>query len=189
MSFVLFVIKEGVLFLDAPLAWLGYQNSLSPIKAEGVSESKTFGRKRSMIDRETKSIHAVASEAITSHLGDIGALPEAVQSKVQSVYHAFFTAYLGICQLKRPPMTVEREDVNDPDPEVLDYMQHCFSDYQHLFRQFEVLNRRVRALLPIDRERLPFEFQAYVEDLLSDRPVFPSESILEEILETSQRNR
>ena len=68
-------------------------------------------------------------------------------------------------------------------------MQHCFSDYQHLFRQFEVLNRRVRALLPIDGERFPFEFQAYVDALLSDRPVFPSESILEEILETSQSNR
>ena len=142
-----------------------------------------------MSDRETKSIQAVVSEAITSRLGDISALPEAVQSKIQSVYHAFFTAYLGICRLKSPQTTVEREDVNDLDPEVLDYMQHCFSDYQHLFRQFEVLNRRVRALLPIDGERFPFEFQAYVDDLLSDRPVFPSESILEEILETSQSNR
>ena len=142
-----------------------------------------------MSDRETKSIQAVVSEAITHHLGDISALPEAVQSKVQSVYHAFFTAYLGICRLKRPPMTVEREVVDDLDPDVLDCMQHCFSDYQHLFRQFEVLNRRVRALLPIDGARFPFEFQAYVDDLLSDRPVFPSESILEEILETSQSNR
>jgi hypothetical protein len=52
-----------------------------------------------MSDRETKSIHAVVSEAINSHLGDISALPEAVQSKVQSVYHASITAYLGICQL------------------------------------------------------------------------------------------
>jgi hypothetical protein len=142
-----------------------------------------------MSDRETKSIHAVVSETITSRLGDIIAMPEAVQSKVQSVYHAFFTSFLGICQLKRPQMTVERVDVNDLDPEVLDYMQHCFSDYQHLFRQFEVLNRQVRALLPIDRGRFPVEFQAYVDDLLSDRSVFPSESILEEILETSQSNR
>ena len=142
-----------------------------------------------MSDREIKSIHALVSEAITSHLGDISALPQAVQSKVQSVYHAFFTAYLGICRLKRPQTTVEREDVNDLDPEVLDCMQHCFSDYQHLFRQFEVLNRRVRALLPIDRERFPVEFQAHVDDLLSDRPVFPSESILEEILETSPSTR
>lgn len=86
-------------------------------------------------------------------------------------------------------MTVEREAVNDLEPEVLDCMQHCFSDYQHLFCQFEVLNRRVRALLPIDGERLPLEFQACVDDLLSDLPVFPSESILEEILETSQSNR
>ena len=142
-----------------------------------------------MSDRETKSIHAVVSEAITIHLGDISELPEAVQSKVRSVYHAFFTDYLGICQLKRPQMTVEREDVNDLDPEVLDCMQHCFSDYQHLFRQFEVLNRRVRALLPIDGARFPSEFQTCVDDLLSDHPVFPSESILEEILETSPSNR
>ena len=142
-----------------------------------------------MSDCETRGIHAFGSEAITSHLGDISALPEAVQSKIQSVYHAFFTAYLGICQLKRPQMTVEREDVNDLDPEVLDCMQHCFSDYQHLFRQFEVLNRRVRALLHIDGGRFPFEFQACVDDLLSDRPVFPSESILEEILETSPSTR
>jgi hypothetical protein len=142
-----------------------------------------------MSDRETKSIHGLVSEAITSHLGDISVLPQTVQSKVESVYHAFFTSYLGICQQKRPQMTVERVDVNDLDPEVLDCMQHCFSDYQHLFRQFEVLNRRVRALLPIDRERFPFEFETCVDDLLSDHPVFPSESILEEILETSQSNR
>jgi hypothetical protein len=142
-----------------------------------------------MSDREIINIHALVSEAITSRLGDISALPQAVQSKVQSVYHAFFTAYLGICRLKSPQTTVERVDVNDLDPEVLDCMQHCFSDYQHLFRQFEVLNRRVRALLPIDGERFSFEFQAYVDDLLSDRPHFPSESILEEILETSQSNR
>jgi hypothetical protein len=142
-----------------------------------------------MSDRETKRIHALVSETIISFLGDISALPQAVQSKVQSVYHAFFTAYLGICRLKRPRMTVETEIVNDLDPEVLDCMQHCFSDYQHLFRQFEVLNPRVRALLPIDGERYPLEFQASVDDLLSDRPVFPSESILEEILETTQSNR
>ena len=142
-----------------------------------------------MSDLETKSIHALVSDVIISHLGDISALPEAVQSKVESVYHAFITAYLGICRLKRPQMTVEREVVNDLDPEVLDCMQHCFSDYQHLFRQFEVLNGRVRALLPIDRERFPVEFQACVDDLLSDLPIFPSESILEEILETSQGNR
>ena len=123
-----------------------------------------------MSDCETRGIHAFGSEAITSHLGDISALPEAVQSKFRGVYHAFFTAYLGICQLKRPQMTVEREDVNDLDPEVLDCMQHCFSDYQHLFRQFEVLNRQVRALLPIDGERFPMAYQAYVDDLLCDRP-------------------
>ena len=142
-----------------------------------------------MSDGEIISIDALVSEAITSHLGDISALPQAVRSKVQSVYHAFFTVYLGICWLKRPQLAVEREVVNDLDPEVLDGMQHCFSDYQHLFRQFEVLNRRVRALLAIDGERFPFEFQACVDDLLSDLPVFPSESILEEILETSQSNR
>lgn len=142
-----------------------------------------------MSDRETKSIDALVSVAITSHLGDINALPQAVQSKVQGVYREFFTAYLGVSRLKRPQMTVEREVVSDLDPEILDGMQHCFSDYQHLFRQFEVLNRRVRALLAIDGERFPFEFQAYVDDLLSDRPVFPSESILEEVLEPSQSNR
>ena len=123
-----------------------------------------------MSDRETKSIQAVVSEAITSRLGDISGLPQAVQSEIQSVYHAFFTAYLGICRLKSPQTTVERVDVNDLDPEVLAHMQHCFSDYQHLFRQFEVLNRRVRALLPIDGERFPMEYQASVDDLLCDRP-------------------
>lgn len=142
-----------------------------------------------MSDRETKSIHALASEAITGHLGDISGLPQAVQSKVQSDYCEFLTAYLGIFRLKSPQMTVEIEVVDDLDPEILDCMQHCFSDYQHLFRQFEVLNRRAQALLYIDGERFPFEFQACVDDLLSDLPVFPSESVLEEILETTQSNR
>jgi hypothetical protein len=155
----------------------------------GVNQSTAFERKRFMSDREIESIQALVSEAITSHLGDISALPQAVQSKVQRLYHAFFAAYLGICRLTRPQMTVEKEVVDNLDPEVLDCMQHCLSDYQHLFRQFEVLNGRVRALLHIDGDRFPYEFQACVDYLLSDSPVFPSESILEEILETSQSHR
>lgn len=142
-----------------------------------------------MSDREIQSIHSLVSKAIISHLGDISALPEAVQSRVRSVYREFLPAYLGICRLKRPQMALEREVVDDLDPEVLDCMQHCFSDYQHLFRQFEVLNRRVQALLHIDGERFPHEFQACVGDLLSDRPDFPTESILEDILGTDQSNR
>lgn len=138
-----------------------------------------------MSNGQTKSIQAVVSEALASHLGDLRSLPEAVQSKIQSVYDAFFTAYLGICQMKRPQVTVERENLNDLDPEVLDCMQHCFSDYQHLFHQFEALNHRVRRLLAMDGERFPEEFRLSVDELLSDGPVHPDESILQEILETS----
>lgn len=141
-----------------------------------------------MSDGQTNNIQAIVSEALASHLGDLRSLPEAVQSKIQSTYHAFFTAYLGICQLKRPQVIFKREDLNDLDPEVLDCMQHCFSDYQHLFRQFEALNHRARTLLAIDGERYPDEFRVYVDELLSDNPVLPSESILEQILETSQSN-
>ena len=38
------------------------------------------------------------------------------------------------------------------------------------------------------RGRFPLNLQAYVNDLLSDRPVFPSESFIEESLDTSYSN-
>jgi uracil DNA glycosylase len=83
---------------------------------------------------------------------------------------------------------VKYESIENLDAEVLQYMQHFFSDYQHIFRQFNVLNRKVRAILAIDQDRYPEEYQAHLKSLLSDNHDFNDESILKKIIELPWTN-
>jgi hypothetical protein len=130
---------------------------------------------------EDDDIDSMVSAAIACHLGDIGTLPEAVRTRIRSVYQPFFTAYAKISRLKEPRQAPE----TDPaalDPDVLAYMRHFFSDYQHIFRRFRDLNRRAQALLQIDREKYPEEFRRRSEALLDDSGRPGDSAILEEIL-------
>jgi hypothetical protein len=133
-------------------------------------------------------IHTIVSEAIVCQLGNIEALPKSAQVKITSIYKVFFTAYLDIFRMKSRHEEVKYESIENLDAEVLQYMQHFFSDYQHIFRQFNVLNRKVRAILAIDQDRYPEEYQAHLKSLLSDNHDFNDESILKKIIELPWTN-
>jgi hypothetical protein len=139
-----------------------------------------------MVNSRADKIRKIVSEAIAHRLGDIGALPEVAQDIIRSAYQAFFTAYLEILRIKSRHEKVEFEDLENLDAEVLEYMQHFFSDYQRIFRQFNVLNRQARTILTINREKYPQEYQEHLKALLSDNHEFNNESIFKEILQLAQ---
>jgi hypothetical protein len=140
------------------------------------------------IGNKNKTYHSkiedsVVSEAIAFRLGDISGLPEIAKAKIKSVYQTFFSAYLEIFRLKRSDKGVESPDLENLDADVLAYMRHFFSDYQHIYRQFDALNWRMQAIQRIDQKKFPQEFQAHIKDLISDTRHFDDESVLNEIKE------
>jgi hypothetical protein len=57
------------------------------------------------------------------------------------------------------------------ESELTDGMRHFFSDYQHIAREFSLLNQEMDRLLKIDKESQPHLFRHMIEEILqgSDR--------------------
>ena len=121
-----------------------------------------------MIDDQHEGITLIVTEAIASLLGDISELPEASRARIRDIYTAFFSAYFDIARLKGFRRFAALRDPRKLDPEIVEYMRHFFSDYQHIYREFNDLNRRVVALLEMDRERFPARFERQAEQLVAN---------------------
>lgn len=128
----------------------------------------------------SEDIDAIVVNAIAFRLGNIDSLPEIARSKIGSVYRAFYIAYLDIAKLKGVPSDVLR--YADLDLEIIEYMQHFFSDYQHLYREFIALNYYARTLMEIDRHRNPESFKEGLNTLVAGTCEPGSEPILEGLL-------
>ena len=109
------------------------------------------------------------SKAIDYHIGDIRNIPEIAQCEIRRVYRDFFSAYRKIAS--QVPMRKNADILKDYRlyPEVIEYMQHFFSDYQALYRSFTLLNRNAEALLKIDREADPEAFREQIKLLLAGK--------------------
>ena len=140
-----------------------------------------------MSNSNLPDIDLLISDAIRQNLGNIDTLPHAAQIQVKEVYLRFFSAYLKISDLKRSisgdsPGTAIPLILDDLDPDIVGYMQHFFSDYQDLYRDFMVLNRRCRQLLQIDGNSNPQAFKDQLQTLLSGTNRSIDRSILNALL-------
>jgi hypothetical protein len=131
-----------------------------------------------MIDDQHEGISLIVTEAIASILGDVSELPEAARARIRDIYTAFFSAYLDIARLKGFQRFAALRDPRKLDPEIVEYMRHFFSDYQHIYREFNELNRRVVALLEMDRERFPARFRQQAEQLVAKAAAAESETFM-----------
>jgi len=93
---------------------------------------------------------ATVRRAIESELGDIEALPPEVVRRVNEVYDAFIPIYVGVLRLKENRSADWHPENPAVDPAVVDGLMHFFSDYQHIARRFQRVNRQVKHLLTID---------------------------------------
>jgi hypothetical protein len=135
-----------------------------------------------MNDMNLENIDTIISDAIAHHLGNIGDLPEIAQSRIRRVYKAFYTAYLEIAQLKGLPKHPESWKAGDLDSDIVESMQHFFSDYQNLYREFIALNRHARTLMRIDPQKNPAEFEERLNAFVSGKDDSSSRAILKELL-------
>jgi hypothetical protein len=142
------------------------------------------------INAETPdTISALVSRAIDYRLGDIATLPDKAQSKILEVYTAFYAAYLRILNIKGDSPDMDQVRRGALDPEAVEYMQHFFSDYQIIYREFNALNRHAQALLQTDRGQDPARFQELLQVLLSGTDKFDDGAILDEIIRPPQSDR
>jgi len=122
------------------------------------------------------------SKAIEHHIGDIRNIPAIAQGEIRRVYRDFFSAYHKIAM--QGPMRTNADFLKDYrlNPEVIEYMQHFFSDYQVLHRKFKLLNRNAGALLKIDRDADPEAFREQLDLLLAGKMDLAEKEILTELV-------
>ena len=120
----------------------------------------------------TRNIDAIVTEAIAAYLGDISSLPRTVQRRIIDVYRDFFAAYVDIGRVKGISENETLENIAEMDEDLINYMQHFFSDYQDLYRSFLGLNRHAKELLLINLIMHPNKFDEKVDDLIAGRKHF-----------------
>lgn len=135
-----------------------------------------------MKDNHYMNIEIVVDDAIKKLLGDINNLPVDARKRIHQVYLTFYDAYLKIADLKGFSQNPEKLDTTGFDSEIIEYMQHFFSDYQNIYREFKTLNRHAKVLIQIDKNKNPEAFESQMNVLISGQNDFTEESVMEEIL-------
>jgi len=122
------------------------------------------------------------SKAIEHHIGDIRIIPAIAKGEIRRVYRDFFSAYHKIAM--QAPMRTDADILKGYrlNPEVIEYMQHFFSDYQGLYREFALLNKNARALLKIDRDADPAGFREQLELLLAGKINLAGKKVLTKLM-------
>jgi len=128
-----------------------------------------------------RKIDSIVTAAIALYLGDISSLPRAVKNKIFEVYRTFFTAYINIGRIKGISENETLENIAEMDEDLINYMQHFFSDYQDLYRGFMDLNRYAKELMQIDSIKHPEQFNEIVDNLLAGRNLFNDEHVFNQL--------
>lgn len=121
------------------------------------------------------------NDDIALYLGDISSLPGAVKNRIFEVYGTFFAAYINIGRIKGISENEALENMPEMDEDLINYMQHFFSDYQDLYRGFMDLNRLVKELIQIDSIKHPKQFNEQVDNLLAGRNLFNDEHVFNQL--------
>jgi len=129
----------------------------------------------------TKNVDSIVKQAIAEYLGDISSFPSTVRYKIIEVYQEFFTAYLNLGRIKGISENEAMDKIAELDQDLIDYMQHFFSDYQDLYRSFVGLNRHAKELLLINRIRHPKKYDEKVDDLIAGRKQFNDDFVFNQL--------
>ena len=136
-----------------------------------------------------KDIDPIVTAAIDAYLGDISSLPRAVKIRIVEVYQVFFAAYLNIGRLKGVSGDHVLDNISALDQDLLDYMQHFFSDYQDLYHSFFGLNRLARELLKIDGAKYPKKFHEQIDALLAGQKESRDELVFKQLWSNQETDK
>lgn len=106
--------------------------------------------------------------AIAHRLGDISDLPEKVRRAVYGAYRDFIAGYLDTIRQKEKRRANWFPGSLSLDREVMEGMGHFFSDYQHITREFNRINRHLDRLKKLDPARQSRLFQQAVDEMLAE---------------------
>lgn len=114
-----------------------------------------------------QSMQQLVDSAIKSEIGDIDRLPHSVADRVRDVYGEFIPVYTEMIRIRENQHRDWRPAILPIDPDMVEDMLHFFSDYQHLTRAFKRLNREVKILMAMDRNREPHRYDEWAENIVS----------------------
>ena len=104
---------------------------------------------------------------IAKRLGDISTLPDKLVQHVFCVYGDFIAAYLNVLRQKEGKPRDWFPETLSIDPALGDEMRHFFSDYQHIAKAFQTLNKQIDELRKIDKDKQPNLYAHMVARILS----------------------
>ena len=114
-----------------------------------------------------QSMQQLIESAIKSEIGDIDQLPHSVAARVRDVYGEFIPVYTEMIRIRENQHRDWRPAILPIDPDMVEDMLHFFSDYQHLTRAFKRLNREIKILMAMDRNREPHRYDEWAENIVS----------------------
>ena len=115
------------------------------------------------------AIEKLCVPSIKKNWGDISTLPQELKTYVKRVYCKFFTSYLNFLRQKEKKPAEWIPETLSIDPELANDMRHFFSDYQHITREYFLLNSKMERLLDIDKKRQPNLYRHIIDDILKLR--------------------
>ena len=113
-----------------------------------------------------KSLEALCFAWFEQRVGLDLPLPQELLDRVFKVYKDFFSGYLNFLRQKEhKPLDWLPAEVA-VDTALVDDMRHFFSDYQHIVKRFDHVNRKLAELKGIDRHRQPQVYDLAVNAVL-----------------------
>ena len=128
-------------------------------------------------ETQTNDIEKLSMALLTGRLGDITVLPENLRLPILGVYQKFTEAYLNILRQKENKPGDWFPQTLTVDSELANGMRHFYSDYQHITRQYYILNRRIDNLMAIDPNSQPNSYRESANEIMqlcAEAPDFES---------------
>ena len=112
------------------------------------------------------ALQQLCRTVIEQKLGNLSGLPQGLADCVFRVYREFKIGYLNMLrqQENRPAKWIPETVWIDSD--LTDQMRHFFSDYQHVTRNFYIVNHKMEQLLAINRDDHSQLYHHMVTDIL-----------------------
>jgi hypothetical protein len=111
-------------------------------------------------------IHQASEALVKKRLGDISALPDKLVAHIFHIYNEFIGIYLSVLRQKEGKPQDWFPETLSIHPELVDDMQHFFSDYQHITKAFLKLDKQMGELRGIDKNNQPNLFRHKVDGII-----------------------
>jgi hypothetical protein len=122
------------------------------------------------LNNPDSALENLCNSAIERRLGDISGLPTELVEYVLKVYHKFVPCYLNMLRQRDNKPAGWTPETLSIDPELTEGMQHFFSDYQHITKEFCRVNQNMDRLREIDNDSQHNLYQHTIDEIVQGLP-------------------